>query len=107
MRSELNAVGLVLSPDRSLCDQGAVAQLVTPDSEVRCTVFRRPVYPKMQEHPRSRYEGLNFSGKAYVVAFANVDCWDYTEGAKRATVSIKLRGVFRKLGATSPTVGRY
>jgi hypothetical protein len=108
MKSRLQAQGVAVSVEHALSDQDAIAELVSESqSRLRCTVYTHPVYPKMREHPRSRYEGLNFSGKAFVIAFANIDCSEYAEGAARASTLNKLRRIFRALGATSKTVERY
>jgi hypothetical protein len=109
MKTALRSEGIAVTPDHSLCDQDAVTELVSddPESDLRCTIYRRPVYPKMKAHPKMRYEGFNYSKKAYVVAFANVDCWNYAEGSRRATVSAALRRSFHGLGATSQRVGQY
>src|SRR3954447_10541428 len=72
MKSRLATEGLPVSVEHDLCDSDEIAELVSTDhSRLRCAVFSHPVYPKMQKHPRSRYEGPNYSGKAFVVAFAN------------------------------------
>ncbi|MDX6511260.1 MAG: hypothetical protein QOE36_764, partial [Gaiellaceae bacterium] len=85
MRAALRAADLRVSEDASLCDKASLTDLVgeDPKSDLSCTVYRRVVYPKMASHPRMRYEGPNYSGKAYVVAFANVDCWIYARGSDR------------------------
>jgi hypothetical protein len=108
MKSRLRAEGVTVSVEHALCDQDAIAELVSHDSSrLRCTVYTNPVSPKMRAHPRSRFEGPNFSGKAFVVAFANIDCSEYADGAARPSTLNKLRHVFRALGATSKTVERY
>ena len=69
MKAHLETEGVVTSIDHTLCDQDAIAELVRESGfRVRCTVYTHPVYPKMQEHPHSRYEGPNFSGKASSLA---------------------------------------
>jgi hypothetical protein len=107
MRTSLRSAGVAASEDASLCDRDSVAVLVDPNYDVSCTVYRRVVYPKFAAHPRMRFEGMNYSGKAYVVAFANVDCWIYAEGSQRAQTTADLRRIFRRFGATSSKVGRY
>jgi hypothetical protein len=107
MTKSLRVAGLMVSPDRSLCDRDTVTDLVTAGYELSCTVYQRVVYPKMNRHPRMRFEGLNYSGKAYVIAYANVDCWDYATGSRRDAISTVLRRIFRTLGATSRKIGRY
>jgi hypothetical protein len=108
VKSRLAGEGIPVSVKQELCDSDEIAELVSSDgSRLRCKVFTHPVYPKMREHPRSRYEGPNFSGKGFVIAFGNVDCWDYGEGATRASTLRKLRTIFRGFGATSQTVEPY
>lgn len=107
IRAGLRDAGIIVSDDDSLCDRDAVSDLVTPSHDLSCSVYRRVVYPKMKAHPRMRYEGPNYSGKAYVVAFANVDCRVYGDGQRRAAIVGTLRGTFRRLGATSAAVGKY
>jgi hypothetical protein len=72
-----------------------------------CTIYKRIVYPRSIQYPHRRFEGPNWSGRAFVVAFANVDCSVYATGPIRATVVGSLRTIFRRFGATAPTAGTY
>ena len=64
-----------------------------------CTVYISEP-PRQKKNPHTRYEGLNFSGKAYVVAYENLDCWIYAGGSDRSQVAAALRGIFWGVGAT-------
>jgi hypothetical protein len=82
-----------------------VAKLQNRD--VICTVYRRVVDKELFQHPHMRFEGPNWSGKAFVVAFANVDCSVYATGSTRTTVVDSLRKVFQQFGATDRTAGHF
>jgi hypothetical protein len=71
-----------------------------------CTVYKRSP-PRMRQHPARRFEGPNYSAKAFVVAFANVDCWIYATGGARANLASSLRKTFHGFGATEQTAGHY
>jgi hypothetical protein len=106
LRRALHQGGLDVQDDRSLCgDPGLVTTLETDD--LFCSVYRDVPYPKFKAHPHMRFEGPNYSGKAYVVAYANVDCWNYAHGAQGEAIAASLRRLFRSFGATSYRVGRY
>jgi hypothetical protein len=107
MRAALRTAGLATTDDHSLCDRDTVTALVLPNFEMTCNVFQRVVYPTMKRHPGMRFEGPNYSGKAHVIAFENVDCSDYADGSRRDQISAALRRIFRGFGATARTVGRY
>jgi hypothetical protein len=55
--------------------------------------------PIQKAHPATRFEGPNYSGKAYVVRYENVDCWIYETGSDRAKVVTALRAIFGRFGA--------
>jgi hypothetical protein len=55
--------------------------------------------PRQKRRPAARFEGPNYSGKAYVIAYQNVDCWIYDSGSGRERIVADLRKVFAEFGA--------
>lgn len=98
----LAAAGYQTSLDRSLCvrsgpgaNQGG---LTFSEWTFFCEVEMRSP-PRQTIRPATRFEGPNYSGKAYVVAYENVDCWVYQTGSRREKIVAALRRMFATFGA--------
>lgn len=96
--------------DRSLCNATGPPSVQSLGeltfAHTRCSVYKAEP-ARQQELPHTRFEGRNYSGKAYVVAFENLDCWVYAGGSDRSTIVSALRRIFLSFGATAKTAAQY
>ena len=96
----LTAAGYPPVLDRSLCERSGVEanQGDLSFADTYCEVDMHSP-PRQKERPRTWFEGPNYSGKAYVVTYENIDCWVYDSGDKREKIVAALQAMFKRFGA--------
>lgn len=98
----LAAAGYRTSLDRSLCVRSgpgaSQGSLTFGEAAFFCQVEMHAP-PRQTTRPATRFEGPNYSGKAYVVAYENIDCWVYDNGGRREKIVTALRRMFATFGA--------
>lgn len=99
-KAKLASAGYQTGLDRSLCERsGAEAnQGDVTFTDSFCEVEMRSP-PRQKTRPATEFEGPNYSGKAYVVTYENLDCWIYNTGDNRKTIVKALRTMFKRFGA--------